>query len=107
MFVDTNILIYATVATTPLHIAAQKALLQLRTENKQLWISHQVIREYIANASRPQSYSPPIPVPQILTQIQHFREVFHVGEDNLRVLDALLEIVGHVSVGSKQIHDLT
>ncbi|MCE7949101.1 MAG: VapC toxin family PIN domain ribonuclease [Chloroflexi bacterium CFX4] len=88
-----------------LHIAAQKALLKLRMENKRLWISHQAIREYIANASRPQSYSPPIPMLQILAQVQRFRETFHVGEGNLSVLDALLEIIGHVAVGGKQIHD--
>ena len=105
VFVDTNVLTRATIVAAPLHAEAQAALVQLRREERDLWISNQVIREYVANASRPQSYSQPIPMTQILEQVKLFRATFHVAEDTTRVLDQLLILLSEIPAGGKQIHD--
>lgn len=60
VFVDTNVLVYSAIPTAPLWAAPVRTLAALRAAGADLWISRQVIREYIATATRPQSYSTPI-----------------------------------------------
>lgn len=105
IFVDTNILTRATFDVIPLHGEARLVLDQLWNEGAELFISHQVIREYIANATRPQSYSPALPASAVLEQVANFRNVFQVLPDSPAVLSALLDLVDNVAVGGKQIHD--
>ena len=105
IFVDTNILTRATIITAPLHSAAQAALLQFRQEGRNLWISHQVIREYVANATRPQTYSQPIPTEQLLEQVKRFRIAFRITEDSSAVMDQLVALISKIPIGGKQVHD--
>lgn len=105
VFVDTNVLTRATIVTAPLHTEAQAALVQLRREGRDLWISHQVIREYLANATRPQTYSQPIPAEQLLEQVKRFRTNFRVAEDTTAVIDQLVLLLSRVPLGGKQVHD--
>jgi predicted nucleic acid-binding protein len=53
-FVDTNVLLRATVSTMPLHTEASTLIRVQRQNGVQLWISRQVLREFIAHVSRPQ-----------------------------------------------------
>ena len=55
IFLDTNILVYASADTSPLHAAALNALTALETSGVQLWISRQVMRKYLATLVRPKS----------------------------------------------------
>jgi predicted nucleic acid-binding protein len=105
IFVDTNVLIRATINTAPLHVEAQTKLDKLWQSNKILCISHQVIREYIANTTRPQQYSPAIPIEHVLNQIKNFRQSFEVLLDSPLVLNQLLELIRIAPVGGKQVHD--
>jgi predicted nucleic acid-binding protein len=52
-FVDTNVLVNAGLVTAPFHQTASKALKDLRIAGVELWISRQVLREYLATLSRP------------------------------------------------------
>ena len=56
LFVDTNILIYANILETPFH---EQALLSIETAyqaGRTIWISPQIIREYLATLTRPQIF---------------------------------------------------
>ena len=53
LFVDTNILIFATNTASPWHTTAYTALQTARSQDVELTISPQVIREYLAAATRP------------------------------------------------------
>ena len=57
VFLDTNVLVYATVASAPLHLIAAEAIERLEQEGGELWISRQVIREYLAVLTRPQTFT--------------------------------------------------
>lgn len=57
LFVDTNILVYANVASAPLHEAALTALTSAHEAGRTLWISRQVLREFAATRLRPQSFA--------------------------------------------------
>ncbi len=105
VFVDTNILTRATILTAPLHAESQATLVQLRHEGRELWISNQVIREYVANATRQQTYSQPIPAEQILEQVNRFRTAFRIAEDTSPVMDQLLTLIAKIPLGGKQVHD--
>jgi len=105
IFVDTNILTRATIDAVPLHTEARALLDKLWDEGVELFISHQVIREYIANATRPQTYSPPLPIEAVLEQVEDFRKTFHVLSDSPLVLSKLVDLVREVPVGGKQVHD--
>ncbi len=56
LFIDTNILIYANVATAPLHEQALSAIKEADQAGRPLWISRQVLREFIAARTRPQTF---------------------------------------------------
>lgn len=105
IFVDTNVLTRATIDAAPLHSQARVMLDNLWDASVELYISHQVIREYVANATRPQTYSPALPAGAVLEQVEDFRKTFHILPDSSMVLMRLLELVRKVSVGGKQIHD--
>ncbi len=60
LFIDTNILIYANVATAPLHDQALNAIKTVHQAGRPLWISRQVLREFIAaRTSRDTGGRPP------------------------------------------------
>ena len=48
LFVDTNTLIHTNVATAPLHKSALTAIRDAHQAGQPLWISRQVLREFIA-----------------------------------------------------------
>jgi len=105
IFVDTNVLTYATIDAAPLHHEARTALDKLWDEGAELSISHQVIREYLVNATRPQTYSPPLPLSGMIAQVETFHKTFHILPDSPAVLDTFLDVLRHVLVGGKQIYD--
>ena len=105
VFLDTNILTRATVITAPLHEAALAAVERFWEAEAELWISQQVIREYLATVTRPQTYAQPVPMARALEQARRFRVRFHVAEGTVAVLDRLLELLAAVPMGGRQVHD--
>ena len=62
MFVDTNVLVVARSANAPGREAALEVLAQTR-RTEPLRISRQIIREYLAVVTRPQTWASPLPMP--------------------------------------------
>jgi predicted nucleic acid-binding protein len=105
VFLDTNVLIYVSRPSAPEHGAARRTLGQLEAEGGALWISQQVLREYLAVATRPQATAPPLPRATALADIRRFRASFEIAADNPSVLDRLLQLLATHSVAGKQVHD--
>jgi predicted nucleic acid-binding protein len=61
LFIDTNILIYANVATAPLHALALNAIKQAHQAGRPLWISRQVLREFSSSPLAPGRRPSPSP----------------------------------------------
>ena len=55
LFVDTNVLVYASWAASPLHTHARSVLAAHRSAGAPLYISRQVIREWLATLNRPRT----------------------------------------------------
>lgn len=51
VFVDTNVLVFANVASAPSHQQARDKLLLRRNAGADPWISRQVLREYLVTLS--------------------------------------------------------
>jgi len=106
LFVDTNILVFATDAASPFQSAAETELEQWRKQGINLYISVQVLREYLAVTTRPAlgQVAPP-DYPAILGNMASFRSEFHVLEDTTLVSAKLGELVQRFAVKGRQVHD--
>jgi predicted nucleic acid-binding protein len=104
-FLDTNILVYASIAQAPWHTVALNAILIREQAGIELWTSRQVLREYLAALSRPQTFTPPIPIATLTTEIQAFENRFQIAEDGPQVTAKLLTLLNQVTTGGKQVHD--
>ncbi len=105
VFVDTNILAYSTLAGSPFHKPARAKLDDLAAAGHALWISRQVLREYLAALSRPSALTPPVPMPALLTDVQAFQTLFLLAEDGPAVTAQLLNLLGSIPCAGKQVHD--
>ena len=105
MFVDTNVLIYARFVMTDQHESAVLSLDRARASAETLWISRQVIREYLSAVTRPQPWSGPLPMADALADAERLRDSFELLEDGPRVTERLLALCREVPVAGRQIHD--
>jgi predicted nucleic acid-binding protein len=105
LFVDTNVLIYANVADAPMHVGALAALKQAREAGRTLWISRQVLREFAAARSRPQTFAQAASSAIIVERLRYFESHFEVAEDTAAVTTQLCKLMTEVPVGGKQVHD--
>ncbi|WP_339136011.1 MAG: PIN domain-containing protein [Candidatus Electrothrix sp. GW3-4] len=105
VFVDTNILIYASNSGSPFHQFARDAIKGLEEENAELFINRQVLREYLATMTRPDMLTEELPRESVIEAIRHFEEDFTVFNDTPGVTEQLLELAETISVSGKQIHD--
>jgi len=70
-----------------------------------MWISRQVLREYLATLSRPQTFTPPISSEKLALQIRAFIVRFQIADDTASVTERLLDLIRQGPIGGKQIHD--
>jgi len=102
-FVDTNVLLQATIAQAPHHQSAQRLIAtQITTE---LWVSRQVIREYMVQTTRPQVYMPPMTFTQLEDQLVKMRAVFQIADETELVAQQLIDLMRVYPSGGKQVHD--
>jgi predicted nucleic acid-binding protein len=105
VFLDTNILVYAQVRQAPWHQEARQAITELEQAGVPLWISRQVLREYLAVLTRPQTWATPPPLTDLLADVQALTRRFHVADDTPQVTAQLLTILARIPVGGRQVHD--
>jgi predicted nucleic acid-binding protein len=105
VFLDTNVLVFSNATQAPLHQTARQAIQRLDVAENEIWISRQVLREYLATLSRPQQFSKPQPAEVLAADVHYFQSHFCVAEDNPSVTERLLELMQQFSVGGKQVHD--
>jgi predicted nucleic acid-binding protein len=104
-FVDTNILLRATNAQFPFHeqaLALTRSEIQAGTE---LWISRQIVREYLHQSTRPQSFMNAMPIEQVEAEIARIRMLFRIADETEAVMEQLLILIKKYPTGGKQVHD--
>lgn len=105
MFVDTNVLIYARFVMADQHESAALSLEHARASAETLWISRQVLREYLSAVTRTQPWGIALPMADALADAERLRDSFELLEDGPRVTERLLALCREVPVAGRQIHD--
>ena len=86
-------------------LRGQEALARLEDEGSMMWISPQVLREYLAAVTRPQATSPALTMTTAIADVRRFRSAFEVAEERPGVLDHLLDLLAEQRGGGRQVHD--
>ena len=105
MFFDTNVLVRARFEAAPDHRLARRCMREAGESGEALRISRQVVREYLATVTRPQSWSPPVDMRAALGHATALEAHFEILEDGPAVADVLKQLCAEVSVAGKQVHD--
>ena len=105
VFLDTNVLVYANVSESPLHQVALKTIQAYYDAGVELWLSRQILREFMAVLTRPQSFANPRPVSTIIERVRFFETHFRIAEDNFLVTERLLSLLEQIPIGGNQVHD--
>jgi predicted nucleic acid-binding protein len=105
MFVDTNVLVYASVQGAPNRGKAQAALTRQAGEGDALRISRQVLREFVAVVTRPQIWTQARTPAEAAAAALVLARDFDILEDGPAVWDKLVELCHRVAFGGRQVHD--
>ena len=105
VFIDTNVLVYANQQNSQHHEKARSLLASAERDGAVLWISRQVLREYLASVTRVQGSEPALPTAVALERVRFFAIRFNVAEDGPNVFHELTELLAQVPTGGRQVHD--
>ena len=89
---------------SPWHEQALAAITSAHQAGRTLWVSRQVMREYLVTMTRPQAFAN-LPQATVLSQLERFGELFQIADDTAAVTEALLKLLKNYAIGGKQVHD--
>ena len=69
------------------------------------WISSQILREFLAVVTRPQTGTQATPIAEALAQARFFSQRFWIAEDGPNVRARLLTVLTAYPTAGRQIHD--
>lgn len=104
VFIDANVLVYASVRSSPWHDIAITAINAFEAERTSLWISPQVIREYLVTMTRPQFLRERTPH-DVWRSADKLRQHYRMAYETDLVAKTLVELVSNHQVLGKQVHD--
>jgi predicted nucleic acid-binding protein len=104
IFIDTNILVYATNDESPFQAKSLDKLNQLITDGIEFAISPQIVREYLVVLTRGLQSDDPTRS-AALHNVGKFIEAFTLLDENSETVAILQTIMENFVVGGKQIHD--
>ena len=105
MFIDTNVLVKSRIPSAPDHDAARTSLERAFRDPEPLRISRQVIREYLAVVTRPQTWTVAITREDALDDVSRLIGSFEILEDGPVVTESLVGLCRDIPAGGRQIHD--
>jgi predicted nucleic acid-binding protein len=104
-FVDTNILLRALLTQMGQHVQADALLKRMISEDAELWISGQVIREFIVQATHPNTLEESLTMGEVIHEINTIRPLFQIADETAAVRAKLLELLQVYPTAGKQVHD--
>ncbi|KAB2902364.1 MAG: PIN domain-containing protein [Anaerolineae bacterium] len=105
VFIDTNILLRAVLAEMKQHSQVDALLKRAIREETELWISGQIIREFIVQATHPKTLSIPLTIAQAVQEIEAIKPLFRIADETALVRDKLLGLLTQYPTQGKQVHD--
>lgn len=105
LFIDTNILVYANTISSPFCTVARNKLQTAFQTYDSVWISNQVIREYLSTMTRIMLSVGKVDYQSLAKDIDNFRKNFQLAQDSLSIVLNLIKIMEQTATASKQVHD--
>jgi len=105
VFCDTNIVLRSSLEEIPEHAQVRAAIGWLHDSGTELWISRQIIREFCAVLTRPQTFTRPLPSATVLQLARALPTSYRVADETAEVTTALLALLDTIPCGGKQVHD--
>ncbi len=105
IFIDTNVLVFATIPASPFHQAAITALHSVALSGATAWISRQVVREYLVQITRPGVLPIPFAGSIAAAQATALSSLYQVADETAAVSRELLALVQGGLAAGKQMHD--
>ena len=105
VFVDTNILLRSVLTQMDQHTQVDALVKGFIREGAELWISGQVIREFIVQATHPRTLVEPLTIEAVIHEITTLKSLFQIADETLLVRDKLLELLQKYPTQGKQVHD--
>lgn len=105
VFVDTNALVYAADAASPLHAVARRKLQDYADAGYEIWVNRQVFREYLVVMSRLMKAAGNYDSFALGNDIRRFEQQFQVAEESDLVTKELLARIEKYGVMGKAVHD--
>ena len=91
--------------TLPYHEQCLSLVERLKDEDSELWISRQIVREYLVRATHINTFNVALTLPQVMTQIGTINSLFRIADETEAVSRQLVELLLTVPTSGKQIHD--
>ena len=106
VFLDTNVLLTATDPRRAGHAAALRVFERWPTQGTALFVSGQVLREYLVVATRPAAQNGlGLTWREAIGNVRAFRERVQILSEDAHTHACLLELIAEFGVSGKQVHD--
>lgn len=105
IFIDTNVLVFATIPRSPMHRPAMAALHAIAMSGAETWISRQIVRELPVYLTRPGVYNPAMAATAATVQVANLMTIYRVADESRAVTSQLLDFLRTVGAAGKQVHD--
>ncbi len=105
VFCDTNIVLRTFHDSLTGYEAISSAVRQLVEDDWELWISRQVLREYLVQITHPKTLHQPFSADEAIAQVELLYNFFSIADETEEVTGQLTQLIHSYSVQGKQIHD--
>ncbi len=103
--VDTNVLVYSTVLGNPWYDQARQWLATLQRQGVRLYVTTQILREYLVVLTRGDVFEKSFSMDQVLTQVEALLPSLKILDEPIDVVNLLHELVSQYQIRGKSIHD--
>ena len=105
VFIDTNVLLNAAFAQREKHQECQQEIEALVSQDTELWINGQVIREFIAESTRMTTDGKKLSIQEIRYHLNRYLTLCHVVDESMAVRVNLLRLWSELEIRGNNIHD--
>lgn len=105
VFADTNIILRAFHDDFVEHERVRTLFDRFLAEDTQIYISRQVIREYLVQATHPRTFVEPLSIESLNQHLQQITRICTVLDETERVTEHLTRLITEYPTRGKQVHD--
>lgn len=105
ILIDTNILIYSTSGQSPFFAESQAAITNYVNSNYAIWLSRQIIREYLVVKLRLMLDEKKYDETVLFKEIKYLSDNYFIADENNSTTLILGELIKKYKIAGKQIHD--